>query len=387
MRALHVHSGNIFGGVERMMLGLAPQSAGRTPLESSFALCFDGAVAAALRSAEADVYELPSVRVRRLDEVRAARRALRTMLDRHSWDVAIVHSAWSQAIFGRTIANAKVPLIRWLHAPQPGPGWLEAWSARAVPALVLCNSRYTFENAGPRFDSVPRVIQHPPLAFRPPAPETRSVVRTSLNTAEGAVVIVLAARIEAGKGHLKLLDALARLRPSNWEAWIVGGAQRPEEESLLRQLRLAADALGLSPRVRFLGQRDDVAELLAAADVYCQPNVAADSFGLSFVEALACGLPVITTELGGATEIVDASCGVLVPPGDRGALVAALDLVVHNEADRQRMSAAARLRAREFCDLPAALNALAARLSELSPDYATAAAMSRRSSSREGGSV
>ena len=69
--------------------------------------------------------------------------------------------------------------------------------------------------------------------------------------------------------------------------------------------------------MRWLGQRRDVPELLAAADIYCQPNVGAEPFGIVFVEALYTGLPVVTTALGGALEIIDASCGVLVPPGAR----------------------------------------------------------------------
>ena len=56
------------------------------------------------------------------------------------------------------------------------------------------------------------------------------------------------------------------------------------------------------------------AALLQAADVYCQLNRDPDSFGLSFVEALGASLPVITTRRGGAPEIVDATCGVLVEP-------------------------------------------------------------------------
>jgi glycosyltransferase involved in cell wall biosynthesis len=373
MRVLHVHSGNIFGGVERMMLALAPHSADRTPLESSFALCFDGPVAAALRSADAVVHQLPSVRVRRPDEVRGARRELRTLLERREWDVAMVHSAWSQAIFGSTILKARIPLVRWLHAPQPGPLWLETWSARSTPSLVLCNSRFTFDNAGDRFGGAPMAIQYPPLSVSLPTPETRSAVRAAIGVREGAIVIVMAARIEPGKGHLKFLDALARLRSPVWTAWIVGGAQRPEEVSFLQQLRYSAEALGLAERVSFLGQRNDVSDLLGAADIYCQPNVAPDSFGLSFVEALACGLPVVTTDLGGAKEILDPGCGFLVPAGDRQALVSALGHLVHDQGDRRRMSSSAQLRARAFCDLPRALSALCALLGDVTAQVPSAA--------------
>ena len=53
-----------------------------------------------------------------------------------------------------------------------------------------------------------------------------------------------------------------------------------------------------------------------AADLYCQPNAAAEPFGLTFIEAMYAGLPIVGTRLGGPAETVDASCGVLVEPGD-----------------------------------------------------------------------
>ena len=57
-------------------------------------------------------------------------------------------------------------------------------------------------------------------------------------------------------------------------------------------------------------QRDDVPRLLAAADIFCQPNLGPEPFGIGFVEALSAGLPVITTATGGALEIVDGDCGI-----------------------------------------------------------------------------
>ena len=70
---------------------------------------------------------------------------------------------------------------------------------------------------------------------------------------------------------------------------------------------------GLAERVRFLGERADVPDLLGAADIHCQPNSSPEPFGLAFVEALHAALPVVTSDAGGAREIVTPACGVLVP--------------------------------------------------------------------------
>ena len=115
--------------------------------------------------------------------------------------------------------------------------------------------------------------------------------------------------MESWKGHALHLDALAHLRDlPDWRCWIVGGAQRPHEVAYETMLRRRADTLGLAERVVFTGHRTDVARLLAAADIQCQPNTGPEPFGITFVEAMAAGLPVVTTAMGGALEIVDDSC-------------------------------------------------------------------------------
>src|SRR5207244_10525553 len=103
-------------------------------------------------------------------------------------------------------------------------------------------------------------------------------------------------------------------------------------------------------RIRWLGERRDVRRLLAAADVHCQANVGAEPFGIAYVEALAAGLPVVASRAGGAIEIVDESCGVLVPPADPQALAAALEHVIVDRAFRATLAARAPARARRLSD-------------------------------------
>src|SRR5262249_38073183 len=136
----------------------------------------------------------------------------------------------------------------------------------------------------------------------------RPRLRAALQTPSEATVIIQASRMEELKGHAVLLQALAELRHlPGWVCWVVGGAQRPREQDYFARLEAQAGQLGLAGRVRFLGQRADVGQLLNAADIHCQPNLGPESFGIGFVEALYAGLPVVTTALGGALEIVEAS--------------------------------------------------------------------------------
>ena len=364
MNVLHVHSGNMFGGVERMLVTLAPATAGVAPLHSSYALCFDGQVGAALTAGGATVYPLGPVRARRADEIWRARRALRALLRERTWNVACVHSAWSQGIFGPVIRRSGVPLVRWMHAPDPGPRWMEAWSARTSADLAICNSDYTLAASRDRLGRTPSVVCYPASA---PAPASasggRDRLRHTLGTPPGAVVIAIAARMERWKGHEPLIDSLAALGDLDCEAWVIGGAQRPSERGYLDGL---VDRAARSPvRVRFVGQQTDVASWLNAADIYCQPNVSPEPFGLSFVEALAAGCPVVTTRIGAAPEIVDDGCGVLVAPGAPGALAEALRRLVTDAAWRTRLRAGALRRGRDFCDVPRSIAALAQALARV----------------------
>ncbi|MFL5349886.1 MAG: glycosyltransferase, partial [Hyalangium sp.] len=172
------------------------------------------------------------------------------------------------------------------------------------------------------------------------------------------VVIVQCCRMEEGKGHRLLLDALGRLRSvPDWVLWVAGGAQRPMEVRYLAELEALASGLGIRERVRFLGQRSDVQRLLAAGDLHCQPNTASDSFGLAFIEALHAGLPVVTTSMGGPLETIDSTCGVLVPPAPEP-LAQALQRLIQDGEARRQLGAAGPSRAVALCEPSAFLRGL-----------------------------
>ena len=97
-------------------------------------------------------------------------------------------------------------------------------------------------------------------------------------------------------------------------------------------------------RVRFLGQRSDVARLFTGADVFCHPNVVPEGFGIVFVEAMYAGLPVLTTDMGGAREIVDETCGARVQPR-ADALAEVLARWVADPESRRALGRAGRQRA------------------------------------------
>jgi glycosyltransferase involved in cell wall biosynthesis len=195
------------------------------------------------------------------------------------------------------------------------------------------------------------VVYYPVALSGALEPGVREAVRCELDTAPDAVVIVQVSRLEEWKGHRTLLNGLGLLRDvPNWTCWIVGGVQRAIEAPYLESLKILADDLRISDRIRFVGQRMDVPRLLAAADIFCQPNSGPEPFGIVFVEALYAGLPVVATAIGAAQEIVDSSCGRLVPPADAGALRDSLAELIGSSRMRQRLGSQGSARARALCD-------------------------------------
>jgi glycosyltransferase involved in cell wall biosynthesis len=201
----------------------------------------------------------------------------------------------------------------------------------------------------------------------PLSPELRSRLRAELNTPDGAVVIIQVSRMESWKGHDLLLEAAARMcRDLPWMVWFLGGAQLREEETYLASLKTKAESLGIVDRIRFAGQRADVPRLLAAADIFCQANRAPEPFGLVFVEALSQALPVVTFAMGGPSEIVDDTCGVLLPPGRIDTLSSQLERLILDSGLRRKLGEAGPARAKSLCDPAVILPQLEAVLSQLS---------------------
>jgi glycosyltransferase involved in cell wall biosynthesis len=370
MRVLHVYSGNLFGGIEAILVAIARRGTHGISVRHEFALCFDDRLSAELTAAGARVHLLEPVRLSRPHTARAARQSLDGVLRANAFDRVICHAPWAQAIFGGVARRAAVPLVFWAHDVMTGRHWTERLARRIVPDFVICNSEYTAGSLRHLYPTAPSAVVYAPveqgsdMAGGP----GRVEIRASLLTPETDVVIVQASRSEAWKGHALLVDALARLAAvPGWTWWQVGGAQRPAEEAFLRGVREQVERAGIGARVRWVGQRNDVPRLLGAADVYCQANLSPEPFGVAFVEALASGLPVVTTDLGGAREIVDATCGILVKSADPSALADALRQMILDAPGRTRLAAAAPARATRLCDPETQLQRLASVLEHMSP--------------------
>jgi glycosyltransferase involved in cell wall biosynthesis len=353
MKVIHVHAGNMYGGVETILTSLVRYQKLAPGLEQRFALCFEGRLSKELTDLGAPVSMLGAVRASRPLSVWRARKKLAALLAHTRADIAIFHSTWSHALFATIARAAGVRLVYWLHAPVDSTTWREVGSRMYPPDLVLCNSRYTSTFAPRLFSNVRAEVFYAPVAAGKAEADTLAT-RAALNTAPDAVVVLQAARLERWKGQSVLIEglaALSRVSPlaTNWMCWIAGGANVPAERRYRDELVAQAARSGIGDRVRFLGERSDVPDLLAASDFVCHPNTGPEGFGLAFIEALYAGRPVITTDIGAGPEIVDDSCGVLVPAGNASRLAEALGALVGDAGRRMWLGGAGPARARDLC--------------------------------------
>src|SRR5882724_96077 len=107
MRLLNIHSGNIFGGIESLLITLTEHQASVEDLDVNFCLCFEGRLASELRT-KSTVHMLSEIRLRKPWTVRQARNRLQRILSVNKYDIAMVHSAWSHYIFGKTVIRAGI---------------------------------------------------------------------------------------------------------------------------------------------------------------------------------------------------------------------------------------------------------------------------------------
>jgi sugar transferase (PEP-CTERM/EpsH1 system associated) len=162
---------------------------------------------------------------------------------------------------------------------------------------------------------------------------SRAAAREELGVAEAEFVIGTVGRLVPVKDHETLLAALARLSRAGIDfiALVAGeGPLRPE-------LERRAATLGLGRKVRFLGNREDIDRVLAALDVFALSSLS-EGIPNTVIEAMASGLPVVATHVGGLDEVVEnGKTGILVPPKAADTLADACLVLLHDSDLRRRM--------------------------------------------------
>ena len=262
-------------------------------------------------------------------------------------DIVHAHSS-KMGVLGRLaawIARVPVRLLTvhgWSFAAYDGlAGRFFLWIERLMRPLttaVVCVAEETREQGlAARTCDLRRTV------VIPNAVDVRSF--SAMSGGSSTAQIVGVGRFAYPKDFTTLLKALARVREPCHAVLAGAGPALPAVAAAVREH-------GLSERVELLGARADIPELLGRSDVFVLSS-RSEGFPVSILEAMAAGLPVVATDVGGVAEAVeDGDTGLLVPSADFEALACALGRLLSDADLRRRLGAAGRARALRLFDLP-----------------------------------
>lgn len=336
MKVLHIISGGESGGSKKHLVQLLTNS----PVEAELLLLTEGAFAQDARKAGIPVTVIQQSS--RLD--RSTGKKILAFLKQGGF--SLVHSHGARANFLVNSIYKKLgmpwfitvhsdPTLDFLHQPKPLAKIFTVLNQRAMRrADHLFAVSEKFKDMLIRMGVKPKKITsvfnginfHETL----PAFDKREI-RESLGAQADDFVFAIVARLHPVKGHDILLEAFAKTDKKDWKLWIIG------EGDLRTKLEEQAQKLGINDRVAFLGKRDDVDQLLYAADVSLLTSHS-ESFPLVLLESADMATPVISTNVGGVPALIDpGKTGWIVEPGRADALMYAIGKAMDAETDTEAM--------------------------------------------------
>lgn len=265
----------------------------------------------------------------------------------HTWH-SIEYWTCALAVLGTT---ARLARTRGLMTPIPAHFFNRLIHKHTAAIFVTCKKIETlYRDAGFSLENVFLLKDGVDVErYRPGG--AREKVREELGLSNDTPLLVNVGRLARVKGQTYFLQALARLQ-DGVHGMIAGDGDCREE------LEQEARDLGIAERVHFLGVRNDVEHVLAAADIYVLCSIGSEGSSRATLEAMACGLPVVTTTVGMLPDIVKAGrTGLLAPPTGVGELVECLEnLLLDATMSRNFGQAACELVQREHTEKTMAEN-------------------------------
>ncbi|MBV6306763.1 glycosyltransferase family 4 protein [Candidimonas humi] len=332
LRILHTEAATSFGGQEHRIFKemLAMRERGH---HLELVCQAEAALAERTRSEGFRVHEVVMAGPR---SFAVAAMHIARILRQGGFDVVNTHSrtdTMSAAAAGRLVRTPLIVRTRHLAIP---PGSLISYTG--LPHRVIAVSEHVRRLLIGR-GAAPEKIATVMDAIVLPRPVDAAILRHELGLSPDAIVIGSVGHMRERKGHPDLVAAsipLIRSRP-NLHLVIAG-----EGEPLLTSLREQVASEGLGDRIHLLGRRRDIANLLSGFDIFALATKS-EALGTAYLEAAACGLPLVGTNVGGVPEIIEEGVnGLLVEPGNRAQLADALSRLVDDPALRARLGEAAR---------------------------------------------
>jgi glycosyltransferase involved in cell wall biosynthesis len=357
------------GGAEVMLQQLLAHRA-RARIEPTVAFLEDGPLVEWSRRLPVAVQVVEAGRLRQLGAYGRAVRALGRLA--RGIDAQLILGWMPKGhLYGGPAAAMTGRPAAWLQAGRPTGGAAIDRAATAVRAAgVLTVSRAGDAAQRALRPRRPTHVVHPGVdteRFDARRVSDLRSVRRHLGLPTDAPVFGSVGRFERMKGFDVILEAAALLRSAYPNACcVLVGAPHPLDAGYVDELRSRARRLGLDGRVVFAGHQEDPEVWMQAMDVFVLASHN-EPFGMVVIEAMALGKPVVATAEGGPTEVITSEeHGTLVPWGDPRALSRAVARFVADEALRERVGEAARVRAQAF-----SVQCYAARMGDVLAELAT----------------
>ena len=270
-------------------------------------------------------------------------------------EIGLIHTN-STAVFSGGLAaqRSQIPHIWHVREIITQPAWLNKLIAgtlyKYADKIVAVSGpvRDHLLDAKPDLQEKTVVIHNgiDPQRFNAVSEPEISRLRAQWGATATTLVVGMIGRISAWKGQEFLLEAARQVTTTEKNVrFVFVGGNIPGEEWRAEELQAKADALDLSENVCIDDFRLDIPAVLAAFDIFVLPSIRPDPFPTVVLEAMASGKPVVATAHGGAVEqILDRETGYLVSPTSPGEMVDALQTLISNPKQRERMGSAGQLR-------------------------------------------
>lgn len=271
--------------------------------------------------------DYPNVRYRSLDaagsrKILAARKKVAELVSNEKIDILHTHlfySGLAAAAAKKRLGKTVFALMRHHTGVVRMLGsrfhvWADKWMAEKADRVMTVSEAartYMCEVDGIRRDDIEVVYLGFDFEQMSPNAEKREAARAEFGFGDDDIVIGYVANFAVGKGHVQLINAFDSVKRQvpNAKLILAGGGKLKEVED-------AVGRLGLGRRIVFAGWRDDAAAVYNAMDIFVQPSLS-EAFSQVLIEAMGCGLPVVATKVGGASEVIESGVnGILIEPND-----------------------------------------------------------------------
>ncbi|MDH4316751.1 MAG: glycosyltransferase family 4 protein [Desulfobulbaceae bacterium] len=267
-------------------------------------------------------------------------------------DIIHLHSEKSMIIGGILSATLGIPSILHIHdaIPLKYPLLpLQRWAIKKISAAILITDElrdHALNEYGFPPERINIINYGMDLSpFQNVSPKSRERIRRELSIKPSAPVISLVGRVNRDKGQLEMITAMSTVVKThpNAKLFIVGDGPAMDE------CREKVNALQLAETVFFLGQRDDIAEILTASDLVTVPSMWHEGFGFVALEAIAAGRPVVAFDSGGLPNtVIHSKTGLLVKQGDVEGLAKAVTKLLDDPIRMKAMAKEGRKHAERF---------------------------------------